>query len=478
VVHLHIAPERNWAGSVSTLPPVASFAGFPAEDFNRWLTLANGPEFVNLLGGRSAAFTGKLNPDRCNVVDVPLPMALKTWDEKLDFYQLQTRQLNSCVQFRIRDAAGISPATEHPACEIETVNHEEVIARGGLCYFRINPNSSFTVRYEINPACTDKSNFGQLELQPLDIFAYSGYYISGDASGRSTLLKPLGSGALRFTIEASDEQTPLSVDMGEGSPRWPDQAFPEVHIAEFDLNSKGSEAKLLTRLFFRNSCATGDDTPCRYAVPIGVQYTIRELLPDGREQMLDQWYAGGVAPASWEGFFQAERDVTSYQFKEGARYRIEADLTYLSIYHRLFREGFKNILIQRGLWTIDPNAPLLPLKPVANMPVLDTLKANGTLPVIHPLAAGGGSDLQLELNLMRALLRGVDWPPYYSEMCGTEVCAKANSGQARLKVGVDFTLEKFEEGNAKASNYRIWRESSYADTYDFNPSTLIKAACP
>jgi len=73
-VHLHIAPQSGWAGSVGTILPVASFSGFPADDFNRWLTLATGPEFVNLLGGHSAAFTGKLNPDKCSVQDVPFPI--------------------------------------------------------------------------------------------------------------------------------------------------------------------------------------------------------------------------------------------------------------------------------------------------------------------------------------------------------------------------------------------------------------------
>jgi len=234
-VHLHIAPQSGWAGSVGTILPVASFSGFPADDFNRWLTLATGPEFVNLLGGHSAAFTGKLNPDKCSVQDVPFPMALRTWDSKQSLYQLQTRQLNACVQFRIRDAAGISPAGEHPACEVFPVDNYEVIARGGLCYFRINPNSAFTVRYEINPECTNKDNFARLELEPSDIFAYSGFYISGDASGRSTLLRPLGSGALRFSIESSADETPLSIDMGEGAPRWPIQAFPEVHMAKASL---------------------------------------------------------------------------------------------------------------------------------------------------------------------------------------------------------------------------------------------------
>ncbi|NBO39301.1 hypothetical protein EBU99_12045 [bacterium] len=476
-IHLHVSPNRGGSGSVGTLPPVATFAGFSNDDVGRWLTLANGPEFVNLLGGHSAAFTGRLNPDSCSVGDVPFPMALQTWDNKLDFFQLQTRQLNECVQFRIRDAAGIAASPEQPACNVTAINQYEAIAKGGLCYFRINPNSAFSVQYELNPECTNAQNFQKLELKPLDIFAYSGFYISGDASGRSTLLKPLGSGALRFSIEASAEQIPLSVDMGEGSPRWPVQAFPDVHMAEMDIQSKGRESRLLTRLFLRNSCNAENDIACRFSLPIGVQYTVKEILPTGAERMIDQWYAGGVSPAFWEGFFPSQRDVTNFEFKPGRRYRLEADLTYLSLYHRLFRDGFKSFLIQRGLWDIDPNSPLIPLRPVARMPGLDALKPNDALPVVSPLAPGGGNDFQLELNQMRALLTGIDWPPYFEEMCGPEKCAKAQTGQAKLKVGVEFTLEGFVDGVAKTKDYRVWRESSYSPEYNNNSQTIIRAVC-
>jgi hypothetical protein len=476
-VHLHVSTERGWSGSVGTLPPTASFAGFSNDDAGSWLTLATGPEFVNLLGGHSTAFTGQLNQDNCSVGETPFPMTLQTWDTKLDFYRLQTRQLNRCVQFRIKDVAGLNPASVQPACTVTTLSDTEAVANGGLCYFRINPNSSFTIQYEVSPECTDANLFADLELKPLDIFAYSGFYMSGDASGRSTLLKPLGSAALRFSIEAPSKDVALSVNMGEGSPRWPMVAFPDVHMSELEIQNKGSESKMLTRLFIKNSCDDANESACRSSLPIGVQYTLKEILPTGRLRTLDQWYAGGVSPAFWEGFFPSQRDITNFQFKEGSRYRLEADLTYLSIYHRLFKEGFKSFLIQRGLWTIDPNAPLLPIPPVSRMPGLDTLKPNSPLPVVDPLAPGGGNDFQLELNQMRALLKGVDWPPYYEEMCGDDGCSKANSGEAKLKVGIDFTLEGFEDGIGKTKDYRVWRQSSYARDYSDESQTLIKAVC-
>lgn len=475
-VQMYISPQRGWAGSVGTLPPTATVAGFAKEDFGRWFTLANGPEFVNLFGGHSAAFTGQLIPDNCKVKDDVFALDLKTWDQKQTNYQLQTKQLNRCLQLRVKDLSGIAPAEVHPACEVEKINQFEVIARGGLCYFKVNPNSAFSVTYETNPECTDPNNFSRLELNPLDIFAYSGFYLSGDASGRSTYLKPLGSSSLRFSIEAPPSDVNLSVDMGEGNPRWPVQAFPDVHMGEVQIESKGDESRIVPRVFFRNNCNEEGSLACQYAIPIGVQYTLKELVGE-KTRTLDQWYTGGVSPAFWEGFFPTQRDISNFRFEPGRRYRVEADLTYLSLYHRLFKEGFKSFLIQNGLWTIDPNAPLLPIRPISRMPGLDSLTSMSQLPLVSPLNPAGGNDFQLELNQLRALLRGVDWPPFYEEMCGERGCAKANSGKAQLKVGVEFTLTGFENGVGKSKDYRVWRESSYASEYNKETQSLIGAVC-
>lgn len=475
-IQLYVSPTSGWSGSVGTLPPIASVGGFSSGDLGRWLTLANGPEFVNLIGGHSAAFTGQLNPDNCSVRDGAVALNLKTWDEKLALYRQQTRQLNRCLQLRVQDVAGIVPATEHPACEVEKISDNEAIARGGLCYFRVNPNSSFTVKYEINPECTDANNFSRLELSPLDLFAYSGFYISGDSTGRSTYLKPVGSSSLRFSIEAPPSDVKLSVDMGQGSPRWPVQAFPDVHMGEVEIFGKGDESRFVPRLFFKNQCLGEQNAACNYAMPIGVQFTLKDISGD-RIQTLDQWYTGGIAPAQWEGFFPTQRDMTNFKFKAGGRYRLEADLTYLSLYHRLFKEGFKTFLIQRGLWTIDANAPLLPIPPISRMPGFDTMVPVSQLPTVSPLTPGGGNDFQMELNQLRAMLTGIDWPPFYEEMCGDAGCARANSGEARLKVGVDFTLIDFKDGRGESADYRVWRESSFASEYDVETQSLIGAVC-
>jgi hypothetical protein len=333
------------------------------------------------------------------------------------------------------------------------------------------------VQYELDPDCTEEKNFQRLGLEPLDMFAYSGFYISGDPTGRSRLLIPLGSSTLRFSIEAPPESVPLSVNIGAGNPRWPVRAFPDVHMAEMDIRKKNERTNVLTRLFFTNACNDGNQASCQFSLPIGAQFTIQELLPSGKTHTLDQWYAGGVSPAAWEGFFGSQREISGFEFAAGKRYRLEADLTYLSIYHRLFKDGFKSLLIQRGLWTLDPNAPLVPIPPIAHLPALDSLSTTPPLPVVSPLAPTGGNDFQLELNQMRALLKGVDWPPYIEEMCGPEKCANALSGQAKLKVGVEFTLLGFEDGIGKTADYRVWRESSFAPEYNTPAQALMKAEC-
>jgi hypothetical protein len=476
-VHLHVAPERKWAASLGLTPAKAIFANFDNADLGRWLTLALGPEFVNLNGAHSAAFAGRLIPDRCEVAHSPIAVTLQSWDDKQEFYGQQTRMLNHCVNLRVTDTAGIFPAEQHPACTIIPVNEKEVIANGGLCYFRINPASSFTVSYEINPQCTEAFQLNQLGFKAQDIFAYNGFYISGDATGRSNLLKPLGSGVLRFSVEPDQESVPLSADMGEGSPRWPVLAYPEIHMGEPEILVKGSDARLITKLFFKNNCPPDNDTSCRYSLPIGIQYTLKTARSDGRFDTVDQWYAGGISPAAWEGFFPSQRDATNFEFKSGQRYRLEADVTWLSLYHRLFKEGFKNYLIQLGQWNIDPDAPLLPIPPVARIPSLDSLKTNSSFPALKPLLPAQSNDLQLEFNQLRSLLTGIDWPPYYESMCGSEGCAKALSGNAKLTVGLDFAVDRIEEGRAVIKEFKVWRDSGFAQNYSIRPDSLMKADC-
>lgn len=477
LIHLHVAPERGWSGNVGTELPRASFAGFDNADVGRWLTLATGPEFVNLAGSHSVAFTGKLAPDRCRAVNAPLPLTFKSWDEKQAQYAEQTKVLNQCVVLRVHDSSGIRPADQHPACEIQKVNDKEVLAQGGLCYFRINPNSFFTVSYELSQKCSHASDVNSRLTQSNDIFSSTSFYISGDSSGRSNLLKPLGSGVLRFSVEAPQLATALSVDMGEGAPRWPVEAFPDVHMGDLIIEGKPEDARLTSQIYIKNACSVERNAACSAALPVGAQYSLKEIRPDGSTRMFDQWYTGGVAPVGWEGFLSAQRNMTHFSLKAGNRYRLEADLTYLSIYYRLFKDGFKNYLIQRGQWTINSDSPLIPIPPIALMPGLTAFQPTAPLPVTSYLTPGGKQDFQLELNQLRAMLTGVDWPPYYEEMCGIRGCIRAQSGLAKLKVGVDFRFRGFDVSGDKIDELKISRESTFQSEYNTPVNALFKAEC-
>lgn len=475
LVHLHIARERGWSGSVASEIPEASFAGFDNSDVGRWFTVAIGPEFVNMRGGHSVAFTGQLSPDRCRAIHPPVPLVFQSWDSKQSLYTAQTRRLNRCVALRVRDVAGIRPADQHPACQIEKVSDTEVIAHGGLCYFRINPGSFFRVSYAVDKACSQTRQPDDREAT--DIFATSSFYISGDPSGRSSLLKPLGSGALRFSVEPSPQAALLSVDMGDGAPRWPVRAYPDVHMGDLVVEGLGADTRMTSQIYLKNACPDGADAHCHAALPIGVQYTLMEVRDDSGTQLMDRWYSGGVSPVGWDGFFSAQRNLTNASLIAGRRYRLEADLTYLSLYHRLFKEGFRNYLIQRGQWSINSDAPLLPLPAIALIPGLVAYQPNAPLPVTSHLTPGGKLDFQLELNQLRALLTGVDWPPYYEEMCGDQGCARAQGGRAQLRVGVDFRFRGFDAANSKIDQLNVWRSSSFSSEYNKTVDHLFQAEC-
>lgn len=478
-VQLHISPSGNWAGSTATVPPKVSIGGFESSEVGRFFTIATGPEFTNLLSMRSTSFTGRLVPDRCQVVDAPLPFVQRSWDANLDLYQKQTRQLHECVRVRVHDSLGVDPAPEQVACQVERVNENEVVVSGGVCFLQIHPTSRFELTYEINPACSDESQFSALGLEPLDIWSYSGFYVSGDATGRSPELKSLGSTALRFTIEASEPAVQLSADMGQGTPRWPVSVDPDVHMAEFILQQRdaASRPQLWTQLFIQNTCQDDQNAECQFGFPVGMMFNLKELKSEGRISLLEQWYAGGVAPAYWQGFLPASRQLNFSAFESGRRYRLEADLTYLSLYYRLYKEGLRDWLVSLGVLKIDPTQPLVPLKPISTIPALGGLTPASPISVLPPLTPGGSNDITLELNRLRSLLTDVNWPPFYERMCAGDICARALEGQAKLRVGVDFTFDGFANGKAKTSNYRVWRESAYLPEYDQQPSELTRPKC-
>ena len=478
-IQLHVSPQGGWSGSTSTVPPTANFSGFSQSDSGRWFTITSGPEFINLLGGRSASFIGQLVPDKCTVANSPLPIVQNDWDFKQSLYQKQTRQLQACVQVRVHDPSGVTPAPDQQECQIERVDEREVVASGGVCFFQISPLSNFELKYEIKPQCADSSQFAAVGLEPLDIFAFAGFYVSGDATGRSPTLKPLGSTALRMTIEASDSVVRMSTNMGQGTPRWPVVAHPDVHMGEFEIYQRddASPAVLTTRLFARNACMEQDKTECNFGFPMGMQFNLGEVRADGKIQLIDQWYTGGVVPPFWQGFMPANRELANAAFRKGQRYRLEADLTWMSMYYKLFRDGFTNFLVSLGLWKIDPNQPLVPLRPVATIPGLKGILPQQPLPNFSPLVPGGANDMSVELNRLRGLVVDLSWPPLYEQLCSEDACVRALDGQARLKVGIDFTFDGIVNGKAQTSALRVWRESSYLSDYVQSTDAMMRPQC-
>lgn len=478
-VQLHVSPRGGWSGSTANVPPTAQFGAFSQDEHGKFLTVATGPEFINLISGRSASFIGQLSPERCTIAGAPFQFGQVDWDSKSTLYKEQTRQLHACLQMRVEDPSGVKPAGNQQACRMEILSEKAVLASGGVCYFQITPISNFTIRYELKPECQDPSRYADLQLGAFDIGAFSGFYISGDSSGQSLQLKPLGSTALRLTIEPLSASVSMSTDMGKGSPRWPVVVHPDAHIAQFEIFKREEDSRSLinTNIFAESACRDEQNEACYFGYPLGAQFSLREVQPSGRTLLVEQWYSGGSVPAFWQGFIPASRELTFTAFRKGYRYRLEADFTYLSIYHRLFKEGFRNFLVSLGLWSIDHTQPLVPLRPVAVTPALQAFKSNPPVPDLQPLTAGGINDISLELNRMRSLLSDVTWPPFYEKMCGTEGCVRALEGQAQLLAGVEFTFDGFENGKAKTTAYRTWRRSAFLPDYDLEVKEMMRPEC-
>jgi hypothetical protein len=479
----HIAPQNGWSGFYGTELPTAHVSGFGREHFATYLTIATGPYNTNMYGTQGASFTGLLVNDECRV-EGPINFGRTPFTQIHSLYQTRTQALHSCIRMRVHDVTGIKPAEPQVACNVETITPYEAIAKGGVCYFMIVPGAAFNITYELDPECSSQEKLASLNFAAHDITAFSGFYISGDASGHSSSLLPLGSTTLRLSTEASGKNFPLSTKMGEGVPLWPARYETEFHMGDVRINNAGEgRSAISTSILISNACektCTNGicESPCDYPTAVGSQVMLEELHTNGHVSLLDIWYTGTNAPAQWQGALSSSRYVNYPFFAPGKRFRITADLTYLTMFHQLYKEGFKQLLVDIGILRADPTKPTRPLPPIATLDTIKTLSQIPQVPQFPLLGDNGVTDYSLTLNALRSLIQLMGWPPYYTEACYGTKCVPATHGGAKTLVGVDFSIESIApDGSAQLSKMELWRKSTFLPSYHIETDTLPKVRC-
>jgi hypothetical protein len=469
------APFRG-ASLVKTDKSQTSIGGFKPAEFRKFLLVATGPQIVTGNYTTVSSFISSIGDDQCTIKNSPfVPQDFP--GRKAQFEEL-SRTVNSCLRTRVYDFGPTRgrPARNQRFCTLEKTADGGFLVNGGLCFFEVTPGSEFKISYEWNPTCLQPSSLQAQGINPQDFRVFSGFYLSGDASGQSLDLTPLGANTLRMLIEPSEKHLPISVDFGNTNGRWPIVTRSDVHFVEPRiLMPEGIDHSVEQGILVKNTC-TGQSWngflagSCDFPFALGAQMTIGELLPNGEEIVMDYWFGGGVAPSQWDGIVPTLRRTKTLKLEIGKRYRITADMSYPDQYYRMFRKGFNQLLIdnslldgslgQAGLGSVPSLTPIKGTRVLADLGVIPGLPALG-------LANDTSEIIYGVLESLNALLGFEGWPPFYEKWCNGGNCRGLLANDNSLKMTSEFTITGVDGGGvATLSDLRITRSSNLWPTYD------------
>ena len=280
-------------------------------------------------------YTDDLGEEQCSIANSPFPN--QTEEDRKKGFLKKERFINTCVERRVKHFGSfpLSARAEQEGCKLKNISKQEAIIEGNVCFFNIFPDSEFLFSHKIKEECTDLSYLAKNDLHPMEVNAFATVNIVGDQSGTTTDFILLDSRIVRFQIDPSKDQMPVSDDWGIDVPQYPsvfflkglDLAQPQITQIDGDDSSTLTLPYVVSNLCERKCNDKGcEPTICDYSQPLVGEVEINKFKKNGRETYLHSWHGGGVTPANWQGFVSSEtRSLDKVIFEEGGRYSIEVN---------------------------------------------------------------------------------------------------------------------------------------------------------
>lgn len=449
----------------------------------RYLMVAIGAEHSNSISEiTTSSYDGIIETDKCVIKNNPLKNIVSD-EEKVAFYKQKHDFLQKCVEIQVTELenARIQYPTPQANCTVKQISDRDVIVSGGYCFFQINFKTRMQVRPYLKKECINKDFLKANGINPMDVPAMVRLYLSGDASGLSTILDQIAAIPARFTIEPGAELMRVSEDLGDTMPRWPTEWAPDVHFGSLALQSMGQyKARVDVAFVADNNCKEKCidglcASPCDYATPIAAELSLKKInLKKKREDYLDSWYQGGVAFARWQGIIRGFSHYVQGELEIGATYKLEALFREPRGDFSFLKDTLKQIMIDVdkniGIPGKDKIRPinLLPLLPdVPNYPEIPKLGATSSIESDPPLIA-------FKSYYLSAL-----WPPFYDYFCSQDfsVCNKINT-KANILLSITFKMKALDENkNYIIEILNVKRESTVLPNYSNDNAPLPELVC-
>jgi len=284
------------------------------------------------INGRTAdiSFVKKLNDDSCHLRNNPFPES-QGFQERFAHFNHQFDLLRACAYYDISEINGndIELPDLQPAARIDRVDHRHIRAQGDFVFVKIKRNSRFAIGVGLKQECMDRNFLKQMHLEPSELQALLNTYVSGDSSGSSTNLMPIGSSRVRFVLAAGSDLMPVgSMDQRVESPSWPVTFKTGVEFGSLSIHSQNdSRLKIdfapLVDNFARTRCVNGIcSVENSFSAPIA---GLVELVDLGRSRnrVFDSWYFGASAPGQYQGFVESvSRYLDAGLMSVGKRYSV------------------------------------------------------------------------------------------------------------------------------------------------------------
>jgi hypothetical protein len=449
----------------------------------QYLMVALGPEVVDFEDTvRGVNFNGDFGYKKCELEEAPFKAT--SYEDRVGRFKEDWNLIHSCLQVVVEDEGPqkLNLPKEQPGCQVTKHSNHKMSFNGGFCFMKPNFGSSFLIKVQVKPECTDLNVLKKLNIKTNDLSAAINLYLAGDASGKSGQLKALSNTKVRVSINPLKNLIRSSDDYGADYPTWPETFnAPDIHLGKMVLKNPGNDLiQVEMPLLVNNNCTKKCDgnfcqSACDYAQPIVSEFSLYELNK-GKKELLTTWYDGGIAPAGFQGFIRGVNfEVPTTYFESGKTYTIEALFTDPRYDFDRFKKTIKN-----KLNTIDQRLGKISHSGIPGVQEIPSFQSSRVLPSLQGIPSlifeKPLDSVSEAVEQLRSFLSFHLWPPYYAGACLDEACTDFDKSYVSL--GVVFKINGTTENEELVyDTLKVFRSSQIVRSYEQTTFKHTKIKC-
>ncbi|MBV2167381.1 MAG: hypothetical protein KUL82_01630 [Bdellovibrio sp.] len=393
------------------------------ESAGKFLMLSKGVFMPGLVSDvADISLDGEIPNDKVCRIENPIFSKPLDHNQKKSLVKRQHQFLKECTFITVAEMSGrpLRYNAFQPFCKVTNMGASMVQMEGDYCFLQINPSYNLAISMGLKSQCANLEKMRELGLEFGDIEASLNSYVTGDDTGMSTEVDPIGSSRYRFTLQAPKNFIPLSDDLGMEAPRFPATYEAEMNIGELRFRPSGSERVDLDMYlsvdnmnapFCKEGLCAGAST---YNIPVAAEIEIYRIDASGKKSFVDGWTTGGIAQGNWKGLLRLpQHTIDGEGFKAGDNYKV-----IVTMYDPF--EDFYIFLSQAEQFLIDLKGAngVAGLDSIPSLQALTNLTGLPSLMGLPDISSGDiNSDLEMSLSYFKKLGATRLWPTYYSKIC-------------------------------------------------------------